>query len=85
MHDMCQLVDGPAQRERDRVFQEEKPRDGFPNPWADPGFQEWMWAFDAKRVAEMVWNEWSNEERIKSDEQKEREVTTTRKGGEELK
>ena len=55
MHDICQLVDGPAQRERDRVFREEEPGEGFPNPWADPGFQEWMWAYDAEAVAQRAW------------------------------
>jgi len=52
MHDICQLIDGPAQIERDRVFREEQPGEGFPNPWADPGFQRWMWDFDAKATAE---------------------------------
>ena len=78
---MCQLVDGPAQKERDRILREEKPGVDFPNPWADPGFQDWMWAFDAKRVAEMVWNEWSNEQEVGLDEQKEREVMIMRNEG----
>lgn len=52
MHDICQLVDGPVQKERDRKLQEDKPAEGFPNPWADPEFQEWMWAFDARATAE---------------------------------
>ena len=52
MRDMCQLVDGSAQRERDRTLREDEPAEGFPNPWADPEFQEWMWAFDAKAAAE---------------------------------
>ena len=65
MHDICQLVDGPAQRERDRVFREEEPGEGFPNPWADPAFQDWMWAYDAGAVAQRAWEE-SNPERRES-------------------
>ena len=55
MRDTCQLPDGPAQRERDRVFKEEKPGPGFPNPWADPEFQQWMWGFDARAETESIW------------------------------
>lgn len=57
MHDTCQLPDGPAQRERDRILKEEKPGLGFPNPWADPEFQEWMWGFDAKAETERAWDD----------------------------
>lgn len=57
MHDMCQLDDGPAQMERDRILREDKPAEGFPNPWADPEFQEWMWAFDARTAAESAWED----------------------------
>ena len=56
---MCQLVEGSAQRERDKVLQDNKPRQGFPNPWADPEFQEWMWAFDARATAESAWEDFS--------------------------
>lgn len=59
MRDMSQLVDGPAQEERDRTLKEDKPGDGFPNPWADPGFQEWMWAFDARATADSAWEDFS--------------------------
>ena len=45
MHDVCQLVDGLAQRERDRTLEEDEPAEGFPNPWADPEFHEWIWSF----------------------------------------
>lgn len=59
MRDISQLVDGPAQEERDRTLKEDKPGDGFPNPWADPGFQEWMWAFDARATADSAWEDFS--------------------------
>ena len=52
MHDICQLRDGPEQRERDRKLREEDPTEGFPNPWADPEFQTGMWGFDAMAVAQ---------------------------------
>ena len=61
MHDICQLVDGPAQRERDRVLLEEEPADGYPNPWADPGYQEWMWGFNAREEADCEWKKYSEE------------------------
>ena len=57
MHDICQLVDGSAQEERDRVLREDKSGEEFPNPWADPNFQNWMWAFDARLTAEVAWQE----------------------------
>ena len=61
MHDICQLTDGPTQRERDRVLLEEEPGDGFPNPWADPGYQTWMWGFNARDEAECEWKKYSHE------------------------
>lgn len=58
MHDTCQLVDGSEQVERDRVFREERPSEGFPNPWADPSFQNFLWAYDAKWAADECWKNW---------------------------
>jgi len=58
MHDICQLVDGTEQEERDRVFKEEIPGDNFPNPWADPKFQTWLWSYDAKIAADECWRTW---------------------------
>lgn len=55
LHDMCQLVDGPAQMERDRIFREEQPGKGFPNPWSDLEFQEFAWDFDATAEADRIW------------------------------
>ena len=66
MHDMCQLVDGSAQKERDRVFREERPGEGFPNPWADPGFQQWMWAFDARATAQRSWEKYCQDKKAGS-------------------
>lgn len=56
MHDLCQLTDGPSQIERDRVLREERPFEGFPNPWADPKWADFMWRFDAKAEAEQIWS-----------------------------
>ena len=58
MHDMCQLEDGPGQIERDRAFREDEPGDGFPNPWADPGWQRFMWGLDCGREARTCWERW---------------------------
>ena len=63
MHDMCQLVDGPGQEERDRIFREQQPRNGFPNPWADPEFQQWMWTFDAREAASRAWQQYCQDKK----------------------
>ncbi|KAL9608904.1 MAG: hypothetical protein Q9167_006285 [Letrouitia subvulpina] len=55
MRDVNNIVDGPVQRERDRQLLEHKPFDGYPNPWADPVGQQWMFGYDAFREAEEAW------------------------------
>ncbi|KUL87390.1 hypothetical protein ZTR_04736 [Talaromyces verruculosus] len=51
MRDQCQLMDGPEQEERDRILSEDEPSEGFPNPWADPVYQNVLWGFDAHQGA----------------------------------
>lgn len=58
MHDMCQMEDGPEQLERDRMFVEDEPMEGFPNPWADPTWQNFMWGYNGEQAAEKCWNRW---------------------------
>jgi hypothetical protein len=57
MHDICQLRDGPDQRERDRVLREDAPSPGFPNPWADPEWARFMWNFDAATEEARIWQD----------------------------
>ena len=49
------MHDGPRQRERDRQLLEERPFEGYPNRWADPVFQPWLFAYDAEVEVERVW------------------------------
>ncbi|KAI9655765.1 MAG: hypothetical protein M1821_005200 [Bathelium mastoideum] len=54
MHDICQLLDGAEQLERDRILREEQPMKGFPNPWADPEWAEFMWGFEVEREVSKI-------------------------------
>ncbi|KAI0403714.1 FAD binding domain-containing protein [Xylaria palmicola] len=53
---LWQMADGLLQEERDRRFLFETPTVGYPNPLADPFFQEWLWGFDATRTANEAWD-----------------------------
>ncbi|KAI0387829.1 FAD binding domain-containing protein [Hypomontagnella monticulosa] len=50
-----QLPDGPLKDERDREFLNDIPSAGYPNLIADPFFQDWLWGFDASKVADDAW------------------------------
>ncbi|KAI3317805.1 FAD binding domain-containing protein [Xylariaceae sp. AK1471] len=54
--ELWQMPDGPLKDERDRQFLHETPTVGYPNPLADPFFQEWLWGFDATKTANAAWN-----------------------------
>lgn len=49
------LHDGDRQEERDRQLLEEEPFDGFPNRWADPVFQPWLFGYDALQEVDEAW------------------------------
>ncbi|KAI1355942.1 FAD binding domain-containing protein [Xylaria sp. FL0043] len=53
--EIWQMPDGPLKEERDRQFLHETPTVGYPNPLADPFFQEWLWGFDATKTANEAW------------------------------
>ncbi|KAK5636777.1 hypothetical protein RRF57_012489 [Xylaria bambusicola] len=53
--EIWQMADGPLKDDRDRRFLNETPTVGYPNPLADPFFQEWLWGFDATRTANEAW------------------------------
>lgn len=52
---MWHLHDGDRQRERDRQLTQMEPFEGFANPWADPVFQPWLFAYDAHVEVEEAW------------------------------
>ncbi|KAI0904862.1 FAD binding domain-containing protein [Ustulina deusta] len=58
--EIWQMADGPLQEERDRRFLHETPTVGYPNPLADPFFQEWVWGFDATKTANEAWDAHQN-------------------------
>ncbi|CAM6086633.1 unnamed protein product [Calypogeia fissa] len=49
------LHDGARQRERDRQLLEEPPFEGFPNRFADPELQPWLYAYDPQAVVDHAW------------------------------
>lgn len=49
------MEDGDRQKERDRQLTEQEPFENYPNPWADPIFQKWLFGYDADREVEMSW------------------------------
>lgn len=49
------LPDGLIQKERDRQLREEQPFEGFPNSWADPVMQQYLFEYDAKKEVELIW------------------------------
>ncbi|KAK4694659.1 hypothetical protein P7C71_g2961, partial [Lecanoromycetidae sp. Uapishka_2] len=55
LRDIFHMVDGPRQEERDRQLTEHEPFEGYPNRWADPVFQEWLFGYDAFAEVEKAW------------------------------
>lgn len=49
------MEDGTRQQERDRQLTEQEPFEGYPNRWADPVFQEWLFGYDAFAEVERAW------------------------------
>jgi salicylate hydroxylase len=49
------MHDGLRQAERDRQMLEYEPFEGFPNRWADPVFQQWLFGYDAHEEVEKAW------------------------------
>jgi salicylate hydroxylase len=60
MRDVYHCGDGDVQRERDRQLLHEPPFPDYPNPWADPVFQPWLFAYDADAQAESAWERYSS-------------------------
>lgn len=53
------MTDGERQRERDRQLTQQEPFDGYPNPWADPVFQEYLFGYDAFAEVDRAWKRYS--------------------------
>ncbi len=49
------MTDGERQQERDRQLTEHEPFEGYPNRWADPVFQEWLFGYDAFTEVDKAW------------------------------
>ncbi|KAI1759505.1 hypothetical protein GGR53DRAFT_513396 [Hypoxylon sp. FL1150] len=45
---VLEMIDGPDQRERDMRMRQNVPNEGFPNPFADPALQNWLYHYDMK-------------------------------------
>lgn len=60
MRDVYHCGDGDMQRERDRQLLHEPPFPDYPNPWADPVLQPWLFAYDADEQAEIAWEKYSS-------------------------
>ena len=54
------LHDGPRQQERDRQMLEQEPFEGYPNRWADPVFQPFLFGYDAHEEVDKAWKRYKN-------------------------
>jgi len=55
--DIFHLHDGPEQEERDRVLLgQHPPQSGYPNQWADPVMQEFLFGYDGDVEVERAWD-----------------------------
>ena len=55
LREIFHLEDGERQYERDRQLLYEQPFEDFPNRWADPVFQLWLFSYDAHAEVEKAW------------------------------
>lgn len=58
MRDIYHCRDGDVQQERDRQLLEEEPFEEYPNPWADPKFQEYLFGYGAYKEADRAWEKY---------------------------
>jgi len=45
---VLEMEDGPSQEERDSHMRGNVANEGFPNPYADPTVQQWLYTYDVK-------------------------------------
>ncbi|KAI4181878.1 MAG: hypothetical protein L6R41_006351 [Letrouitia leprolyta] len=55
LQDVFHMPDGPRQQERDWQLTQMEPFEGYPNPWADPVFQPYLFGYDADKEVEEAW------------------------------
>ncbi|MCJ1364519.1 hypothetical protein MMC16_003630 [Acarospora aff. strigata] len=55
LRDIFHMHDGDRQRERDRQMTQHEPFEGFPNRWADPVFQKFLFGYDAYKEVDAAW------------------------------
>lgn len=55
LRDIFHMHDGPRQQERDRQLLEQEPFEGYPNRWADPVFQQFLFGYDSYEEAGRAW------------------------------
>lgn len=55
LRDIFHMEDGDRQRERDRQLLEHEPFEGYPNRWADPVFQEYLFGYDVFAEVDEAW------------------------------
>ena len=53
--DIFHMPDGDRQRERDRQLTQHEPFEGYPNRWADPVFQKFLFGYDAYKEVDQAW------------------------------
>ena len=58
MRDVYHCRDGDVQQERDRQLRDEQPFEDFPNPWADPNLQRFLFGYGAYEEAEQAWKKY---------------------------
>ena len=55
MGDVLEMIDGPAQIQRDSQLCHDIPKPGFPFAWSDPKLQAFLWDYDTKSEAASLW------------------------------
>ncbi|KAI9801267.1 MAG: hypothetical protein M1833_002837 [Piccolia ochrophora] len=56
LRDIFHMHDGPKQIERDRQLTDCEPFEHYPNRWADPVFQKWLFGYDAFKEVDDAWD-----------------------------
>ena len=54
------MKDGERQEERDRQLTQQEPFEGYPNRWADPVFQEYLFGYDAFAEVDTAWKRYKS-------------------------
>lgn len=60
LREIFHMEDGEQQQERDRQLTEQEPFENYPNRWADPVFQNWLFGYDANREVEVAWRRYKD-------------------------